>query len=77
MDEARVHDPLRTEEPSSPFTAASLSGLSPVRVHIGLDAVVVDKHHVCVREALAGGRVRLSQFNTPPTLAAWTCSATG
>jgi transposase len=46
-----------------------LSGLSSVRVQVGIDAAVVANHHVCVRETLADGRVRLSRFTAPPTLA--------
>jgi len=42
---------------------------SPVRVQVGIDAAVVANHHVCVRETLSDGRVRLPRFMTPPTLA--------
>ena len=47
----------------------SVTGLSPVRVQVGIDAAVVANHHVCVREILPDGQVRLSRFTTPPTLA--------
>ena len=46
-----------------------VAGLSPVRVQVGIDAAVVANHHVCVREILPDGQVRLSRFTTPPTLA--------
>jgi len=46
-----------------------ISGLSPVRVQVGINAAVVANHHVCVRETLADGQVRLSRFTAPPTLA--------
>lgn len=45
------------------------TGLSPVRVQVGIDAAVVANHHVCVREILPDGQVRLTRFTTPPTLA--------
>ncbi|MFZ1372324.1 MAG: transposase, partial [Nostocoides sp.] len=44
-------------------------GLSPLRVQVGIDAAVVANHHVCVREILPDGQVRLSRFTTAPTLA--------
>ena len=46
-----------------------VTDLSPVRVQVGIDAAVVANHHVCVREILGDGQVRLSRFTTPPTLA--------
>lgn len=46
--------------------------LSPVRVQVGIDAAVVANHHVCVRETLPDGQVRLTRFTTPPTLAGLT-----
>jgi len=46
-----------------------VTGLSPVRVQVGIDAAVVANHHVCVREILPDGQVRLSRFTAPPTLA--------
>ena len=45
------------------------NGLPAVRVQVGIDAAVVANHHVCVREILPDGQVRLSRFTTPPTLA--------
>jgi transposase len=41
----------------------------PVRVQVGIDAAVVAHHHICVRETLPEGRVRLTRFLAPPTLA--------
>lgn len=41
-----------------------VTGLAPVRVQVGIDAAVVANHHVCVREILPDGQVRLSRFST-------------
>lgn len=43
--------------------------LSPVRVQVGIDAAVVANHHICVRETMPNGQVRLTRFMTSPTLA--------
>lgn len=46
-----------------------VTGLCPVRVQVGIDAAMVANHHVCVREILGDGQVRLSRFTASPTLA--------
>lgn len=41
----------------------------PVRLQVGIDAAVVANHHVAVRTTGADGRVQISRFLVPPTLA--------
>lgn len=40
-----------------------------MRIQVGIDAAVVANHHICVREMLPDGQVRLTRFLAPPTLA--------
>ena len=42
---------------------------SAVRVQVGIDAAVVANHHICVRETMPDGQVRLTRFVASPTLA--------
>lgn len=39
------------------------------RVQVGIDAAVVADHHVTIRETTVEGRLRLTRFHVPPTIA--------
>lgn len=45
------------------------SGDRPVRVQVGIDAAIVSKHHVSLRQVGADGTVSQTRFLVPPTLA--------